>query len=155
MSTKHRLLARPTLGAPGFFGRRSVLESRDALQSRDRKGVDAGAHGATEGNEAEQASSQHRAVTAGSGTFSTGRSVLWGILMLTAFFMTGCGRAPTFDILGSFFPAWLACLALGVVLTAAARWILSRLHIAIAIPVLTYPSLTSLFACALWLALFR
>jgi NhaP-type Na+/H+ or K+/H+ antiporter len=78
----------------------------------------------------------------------------WG-LMLAASFLTGCGRAPSFDILGSFFPAWLVCLALGVVLTAAARWLLSRVRIVIALPVLTYPSLTALFAFALWLSLFR
>jgi NhaP-type Na+/H+ or K+/H+ antiporter len=76
-------------------------------------------------------------------------------LTLAASFLTGCGRAPTFDVLVSFFPAWLVCLALGVVLTAAARWLLSRLHIVVALPVLTYPSLTGLLACSLWLALFR
>ena len=78
----------------------------------------------------------------------------WG-LMLAALFLTGCGRAPSFDVLGSFFPAWLVCLALGLVLTAAARWLLLRLHIVIALPVLTYPCLTALFSFALWLALFR
>jgi NhaP-type Na+/H+ or K+/H+ antiporter len=83
------------------------------------------------------------------------RSVSGSGLMLAAFFLTGCGRAPSFDVLGSFFPAWLACLALGLVLTAAARWLLLRLHIAIALPVLTYPSLTALFSFALWLVLFR
>ena len=72
-----------------------------------------------------------------------------------ALFLTGCGRAPSFDVLGSFFPAWLACLGLGLVLTAAARWLLLRLHIVIALPVLTYPCLTALFAFALWLAFFR
>jgi NhaP-type Na+/H+ or K+/H+ antiporter len=77
------------------------------------------------------------------------------LLMLAALFLTGCGRAPSFDVLGSFFPAWLACLALGLVLTAAARWLLLRLHIAIALPALTYPSLTALLSFALWLALFR
>ena len=76
-------------------------------------------------------------------------------LMLVAFFLTGCGRAPSFDVLGSFFPAWLVCMALGVVFTAAARWLLLRLHIVIALPVLTYPSLAALFSFALWLALFR
>ena len=80
-------------------------------------------------------------------------------LMLATFFLTGfltgCGRAPSFDVLGSFFPAWLACLTLGVVLTAGARWLLLRLQIAIALPVLTYPSLTALFTFALWLAWFR
>jgi len=69
--------------------------------------------------------------------------------------LTNCGRAPSFDILGSFFPAWLVCLALGLLLTAAARWLLLHLHIVIALPVLTYPCLTALFTCALWLAFFR
>jgi hypothetical protein len=76
-------------------------------------------------------------------------------LMFAAFFLTGCGRAPSFDVLGSFFPAWLACLAVGLVLTAAARWLLSRLHVVIALPVLTYPSLAALFTFAFWLVLFR
>jgi YtcA family len=76
-------------------------------------------------------------------------------LALPAFVLTSCGRAPSFDILGSFFPAWLVCLALGLVLTVAARWLLLRLHVVIALPILTYPSLTALFTFALWLAFFR
>jgi hypothetical protein len=79
----------------------------------------------------------------------------WDPLILAALFLTSCGRAPSFDLLGSFFPAWLACLALGLTLTAAARWVFGRAHIAIALPVLTYPSLTALFSFTLWLALFR
>ena len=75
-------------------------------------------------------------------------------LMLATFFLTGCGRAPSFDVLGSFFPAWLVCLALGLLLTVAARWLLLRLHVVIAVPILTYPSLTVLFALALWLGFF-
>jgi hypothetical protein len=76
-------------------------------------------------------------------------------LTLGAFFSTSCGRAPSFDVLGSFFPAWLACLALSLLLTVAARWLFLRLHIVIAIPILTYPSLTALFTFALWLTFFR
>lgn len=64
-------------------------------------------------------------------------------------------RAPSFDILGSFFPAWLVCLAIGLILTVAARWLLLRTRVAIAVPVVTYPSFTALFTLALWLALFR
>ena len=64
-------------------------------------------------------------------------------------------RAPSFDILGSFFPAWLVCLAVGLLLTVAARWLLLRVHVVIAIPILTYPSLTALFTLALWLVFFR
>lgn len=77
------------------------------------------------------------------------------LFVLAALLLTGCGRAPSFDVLGSFFPAWLACLGLGLVLTAGARWVLVRLPVVIAAPVLTYPSLTALFSFALWLALFR
>ena len=76
-------------------------------------------------------------------------------LMLAASLLTGCGRAPSFDVLGSFFPAWLACLALSLVLTAAARQLLLRLHIAIAFPVLSYPSLMALFTFGLWFTFFR
>jgi hypothetical protein len=77
------------------------------------------------------------------------------LLIFAAFIPAGCGRAPSFDVLGSFFPAWLGCLALSLVLTAAARWLLSRLHIALALPVLSYPSLAALFALAFWFAFFR
>jgi hypothetical protein len=76
-------------------------------------------------------------------------------LAIAAFLLTSCGRAPSFDILGSFFPAWLVCLALGLLLTVAARRLLLRLHIVIALPILTYPSLTALLTFALWLAFFR
>jgi hypothetical protein len=69
--------------------------------------------------------------------------------------LTGCGRAPSFDILGSFFPAWLVCLAAGLLLTVVFRWLLLHIRIVIAAPVLTYPSLTALITLALWLALFR
>jgi len=74
---------------------------------------------------------------------------------LAVIWLAGCARAPSFDILGSFFPAWLLCLAVGLLLTFAARWLLLRAGILIAVPILTYPSLTALFACALWLAFFK
>ena len=32
-------------------------------------------------------------------------------LFLAVILCTSCGRAPSFDILGSFFTAWLLCLA--------------------------------------------
>ncbi|HTC33586.1 MAG TPA: YtcA family lipoprotein [Bryobacteraceae bacterium] len=64
-------------------------------------------------------------------------------------------RAPSFDIIGSFFPAWLVCFAAALLLTVAARWLLLRLHVALAWPVLAYPSLTVVFTLALWLIFFR
>jgi hypothetical protein len=70
---------------------------------------------------------------------------------------SSCERAPSFDILGSFFPAWLFCLAVGILLTVAARVILLRLGLqdALTPAMLIYPSLTALFTFALWLIFFR
>lgn len=78
------------------------------------------------------------------------RGLFLPALLLTA----GCGRAPTFDIMGSFFPAWLICLVVAILLTAISRVMLSR-FLEIAWPVLIYPSLTAVFAFTLWLAVFR
>jgi hypothetical protein len=76
-------------------------------------------------------------------------------LLLGVLFSTSCSQAPSFDIIGSFFPAWLVCLALAALLTAVAYWLLLRARVVLALPVLTYPSLTVLFTLALWLAFFR
>jgi hypothetical protein len=76
-------------------------------------------------------------------------------LSFAAVLSTSCNRAPSFDILGSFFPAWLVCLALGLLLTVPVHWLISRARLVLAFPVLTYPSLTLLFTFALWLTFFR
>jgi hypothetical protein len=68
---------------------------------------------------------------------------------------TGCSRAPSFDILGSFFPAWLLCVVAAIPLTVLARWLLLSLRITIFFPVLVYPSMAAIFTFALWLAFFR
>lgn len=86
--------------------------------------------------------------------YEAGRLSQFGWL-LGAMLSTSCSRAPSFDILGSFFPAWLVCLVLALLLTVLARWLFLRARVVIALPVLTYPSLTLLFTCALWLAWFR
>ena len=74
--------------------------------------------------------------------------------LLAPLLLASCSRAPSFDILGSYFPAWLMCLALGVVLTAAIRWLLVRLQIEFVFPIVVYPSLTALFAFGMWLVFY-
>jgi hypothetical protein len=81
------------------------------------------------------------------------RSV-FGVFVSALLFLAGCGRAPSFDILGSFFPAWLLCLVVAILLTAILRTLLNH-YVEIVWPVLIYPSLTAIFAFALWLVLFR
>lgn len=70
--------------------------------------------------------------------------------------LTGCGRAPTFSILGSFFPAWLACMVAGIVMTALVSWILTRykLEDRLAWRTLTYPCMAAFFSFTLWLLFF-
>ena len=41
------------------------------------------------------------------------RGFACSVFLPTLLLLTGCGRAPSFDILGSFFPAWLVCLVVG------------------------------------------
>jgi hypothetical protein len=75
-------------------------------------------------------------------------------IALVPLLLASCARAPSFDILGSYFPAWLVCMALGVLLTFLARWLLLRMRIPLVPTVLVYPSLTALFTFALWLIFF-
>ena len=76
------------------------------------------------------------------------------VFLLAPLLLASCSRAPSFDILGSYFPAWLICLALSVVLTVVVRWLLLRLQIAVVIPIVVYPSLTALFAFGMWLVFY-
>ena len=82
------------------------------------------------------------------------RKSLRGVFIPALLLITGCERAPSFDIVGSFFPAWLLCLVVAVLLTVVSRALLNR-YVEIVWPVLVYPSLTAIFALASWLALFR
>jgi hypothetical protein len=75
-------------------------------------------------------------------------------LVLVLLFLTSCSRAPSFDVSGSFFSAWLVCLLVAIILTACTVLLLRRLHLPVALPILTYPSLTASLTFALWLVLF-
>lgn len=77
------------------------------------------------------------------------------LLLLASWFLASCSRAPSVDILGSFFPAWLVCLVLAILLTALTQLVLSRLRLKLAFPVLVYPCLAALYTFALWLIFFR
>lgn len=71
--------------------------------------------------------------------------------------LAGCGHAPEFNIVGSYFPAWLLCIGAGVLLSALSYTGLKRagLDREIVVSIVVYPCLALFFACALWLLLFR
>ena len=75
-------------------------------------------------------------------------------LLLVALLLPGCSRAPSVEVLGSFFPAWLVCFIVAIVLTALARLLVMRLRLKVALPMLAYPGLAAFFTFALWLVFF-
>jgi hypothetical protein len=75
-------------------------------------------------------------------------------LLLVAPLLSSCSRAPSVEVLGSFFPAWLLCFIVAVVLTALARLLAMRLRLKVALPMLAYPGLAAFFTFALWLVFF-
>lgn len=75
-------------------------------------------------------------------------------VMLGAPLLSSCSRAPCVDVLGSFFPAWLVCFIVAIVLTALVQLVLLRFRVRPALPILVYPSLAALFTFLLWLIFF-
>lgn len=70
---------------------------------------------------------------------------------------SGCSGPPTFNVLGSYFPSWLVCVAISVVLTFAAHAFVTARNLADQLwplPVV-YSSLLCFFSCTLWLIFFE
>jgi len=83
------------------------------------------------------------------------KKLLWTVLPLLL--LAGCGRAPSVDVLGSFFPVWMLCLTIAIVATFIVHFILvrCRLDTEVGPPALFYPSTVILFTSILWLVLYR
>jgi len=73
----------------------------------------------------------------------------------TALPVAACSYSPTMDLLGSYFPAWMLCAALGIVAAIIIRQVLAVTGISdyIVAPLLTYAGLAvsaTLLAWLLW-----
>jgi hypothetical protein len=81
------------------------------------------------------------------------RSRLAGAVLLP---LPGCGLAPSVNVLGSFFPAWLICIVVGVVLTIVTQRVFVATEVAphLGPAALIYPCLAGLWIFATWLLLF-
>ena len=79
-----------------------------------------------------------------------------GTCMVAMLSATGCSRAPTFNILGSFFPAWILCGVLGILLTFGARVLLVRATFEQELSplIVIYPCLAAFFTFSIWLLFF-
>jgi hypothetical protein len=69
---------------------------------------------------------------------------------------TGCSRAPSFNILGSFFPSWILCGVIGILLAVAVRVVFVRLNFERELSplIVIYPCLAALFTFSIWLLFF-
>ena len=69
----------------------------------------------------------------------------------------GCVRAPSVDVIGSFFPAWMVCVTAAIVGTFIVRAVLVRVRLETEVGPLAlfYPSLVVLLSCGLWLIFYR
>ena len=76
-------------------------------------------------------------------------------VLVAAWSVAGCSRAPSMDILGSFFPGWLVCLVPGILFAVLVQQVLAWRRMKLSYPVLVYPCLTALFTFAIWLIFFH
>ena len=69
---------------------------------------------------------------------------------------TGCSRAPSFNILGSYFPAWILCGLIGISLTAVVRAIFVHIDFEkeLSPMILVYPCMAAFFTFSIWLLFF-
>jgi len=79
-------------------------------------------------------------------------------LPLTALiFLTGCMAAPSINLVGSFFPAWMLCVAIGVIGVLILRRVFVRTEIEahLGILPLVYFCLWVVITLSSWLLFFR
>jgi hypothetical protein len=69
---------------------------------------------------------------------------------------SGCSRAPSFNILGSFFPAWILCGVIGILLAVVVRLFFVRIKLEAHLSpmILVYPCLAAFFTFTVWLVFF-
>ena len=69
---------------------------------------------------------------------------------------TGCRRAQSYSILGSYFPAWLFCIAAGIGAATLIYFLLQRRNLSeqLAPPLLIYPTLAIGLTLGIWLVLY-
>ena len=79
------------------------------------------------------------------------------LTFLPALLLAGCAHSPTLDVLGSYFPAWMVCIVLGLILTVLTRQFLIgfKLNVHLRLAGLVYVCMTVLWTLATWLLCFK
>jgi hypothetical protein len=79
------------------------------------------------------------------------------LTILSPLLLAGCAHSPTLDVLGSYFPAWMVCIVLGLALTVITRQLLIgfKLNVHLWFAGLVYVCMTVLWTLAVWLLCFK
>jgi hypothetical protein len=82
---------------------------------------------------------------------------LCSLLLLPMALLTGCRASPQINVLGSFFPAWMLSIGIGIVGTLLLRrlFVRTRLEPYLGVVPLVYFCLCVLVTLASWLVFFR
>ena len=77
-------------------------------------------------------------------------------MLLLGLFCAACNSAPSIDVLGSFFPAWMVCIIAAVALAFVVRYFLLKYQLESEVGHLAifYPCVVILMTCGLWLLFF-
>ncbi len=78
------------------------------------------------------------------------------LLCLAVMDCSSCSRAPSVEVIGSFFPAWLFFIIAGLIITGFIRVVLAQreLEQKLGPLVILYPSMAVGISCLLWLLVF-
>jgi Na+/phosphate symporter len=80
-----------------------------------------------------------------------------GIAVAASVALAACERVPSINLLGAFFPSWMACILIGIALTLVAQRALaaSGIESSIGPRALIYPALALAVTLGAWVAFFR
>lgn len=81
-------------------------------------------------------------------------TVIFATLVIVC--VSGCSYSPSFNLLGSYFPAWIICFAIATALATAIHAVFTKARMVEELwplPVV-YPCLISFLSCTLWIIFF-
>ncbi len=79
------------------------------------------------------------------------------LLLLPTIFVGGCDYSPNIDVVGSYFPAWMECIIIGIVATLICRALLIGfgIHAYLRLKPVVFTSMAIVFTLAVWLVFFK
>jgi hypothetical protein len=81
----------------------------------------------------------------------------WLLFLPAIFLLGGCAHSPTVDVLGSYFPAWMLCIIVGLVSTLIVRLLLIGfgIYAHLRLKPVVFSGTTIFITLAVWLVFFK